>query len=134
MFGFKLPENFNNPYTSQSITDFWRRWHITLGSWMKNYLYIPLGGNKVNSQRLYLNLALVFIASGLWHGATWSFILWGAYHGLFIVLERLFLLDLYKKIGKLPRVLLTFFIVVIGWVFFKVEKLSDAFIFIQHLF
>lgn len=83
MMGFKFPENFDNPYTSKSITEFWRRWHMTLGSWMKNYLYIPLGGNKVNNLRLYMNLWLVFLVSGLWHGASWSFIFWGAYHGFF---------------------------------------------------
>jgi alginate O-acetyltransferase complex protein AlgI len=84
MMGFRFPENFNNPYTALSITDFWRRWHITLGAWMREYLYIPLGGNRVKSKgRLYLNLWLVFLASGLWHGAAWGFIIWGAYHGLF---------------------------------------------------
>ncbi len=135
MLGFKLPENFNNPYTASSITDFWRRWHITLGTWMKNYLYIPLGGNKVNSQsRLYLNLALVFLASGLWHGASWSFILWGAYHGTFLILERIFLADFYKKIGRLPSTILCFFIVVIGWVFFKIENIDDAMLFVHKLF
>ncbi len=135
MFGFKFPENFNNPYAAQSISDFWRRWHITLGAWMKNYLYIPLGGNKVNSEyRIYLNLTLVFLASGLWHGATWSFVFWGAYHGVLLILERTFLLKFYTRMGKIPSVLLCFFLVVIGWVFFKVEKLSDAFIFIERLF
>ena len=135
MMGFKFPENFNNPYTSQSITEFWRRWHITLGNWMKNYLYIPLGGNKVNSKsRLYFNLWIVFLASGLWHGASWSFIIWGAYHGLFLVLEKAFLLKTYNKIGKWFKILLTFFIVMIGWVFFRVEKLSDAFIYLKKMF
>src|SRR5690606_26410370 len=95
MFGFILPENFNHPYTSNSITEFWRRWHISLGNWMREYLYIPLGGNRVNSRRrLYFNLWLVFLASGLWHGASWTFVLWGAYHGLFLVLEKLFLLKI----------------------------------------
>jgi alginate O-acetyltransferase complex protein AlgI len=135
MLGFTFPENFNNPYTSQSITEFWRRWHITLGNWMRNYLYIPLGGNRVNSKgRLYLNLWLVFLASGLWHGASWSFVLWGAYHGFFLVLERMFLLKLYEKLGKFFRTILTFFIVVIGWVFFRVEKISDAFVYLKHMF
>ena len=134
VFGFRFPENFNNPYVSQSITDFWRRWHISLGAWMKNYLYIPLGGNKVSTRRLYFNLWFVFLASGLWHGASWCFVIWGAYHGLFLVLERGFLLKFYEKIGKLPRVALTFLIVVIGWVFFRVEDLSDAFLFIQRMF
>jgi len=135
MIGFRFPENFNNPYISQSITEFWRRWHITLGAWMKNYLYIPLGGNRVNSKsRLYFNLWLVFLASGLWHGASWSFILWGAYHGLFLVVERGFLLKIYEKIGRLPSMIITFFFVMIGWVFFRVEHIKDAFAYIKRLF
>ena len=89
--GFRLPENFKNPYLSFSITEFWRRWHITLGAWMKNYLYIPLGGNKVTTAKIYRNLVIVFLLSGLWHGAAWNFVLWGAFHGLFLVLEKLFL-------------------------------------------
>lgn len=109
MIGFKFPENFNSPYVSQSITEFWRRWHMTLGAWMRNYLYIPLGGNRVSSKaRLYFNLWFVFLASGLWHGASWSFVIWGAYHGLFLVLERGFLLNVYKKIGKFPSTVITF--------------------------
>ncbi len=135
MIGFRFPENFNNPYTSKSITEFWRRWHISLGSWMRNYLYIPLGGNQVKTKRrLYFNLWIVFLASGLWHGASWSFILWGAYHGSFIVLERLFLLKFYDKIGKLASVILTFFIVVIGWVFFRIESISEAILFVRRMF
>ncbi len=135
MIGFKFPENFNNPYTSQSITEFWRRWHITLGSWMRNYLYIPLGGNRVSTKsRLYFNLWFVFLASGLWHGASWSFVFWGAYHGLFLVLERMFLADFYKKIGKLPSMLLTFVVVLIGWVFFRIENFSEALVFLKRMF
>jgi len=135
MVGFKFPENFNNPYISQSITEFWRRWHISLGAWMRNYLYIPLGGNRVATKhRLYFNLWFVFLASGLWHGASWSFVLWGAYHGLFLVMERGFLLKIYEKIGKLPSTLITFFFVVIGWVFFRIENISDAFVFLKRLF
>lgn len=134
MVGFKFPENFNNPYISGSITEFWRRWHISLGAWMKNYLYIPLGGNRVaNKRRLYFNLWFVFLASGLWHGASWSFIFWGAYHGLFLVLERSFLLKVYEKIGRLPSTIITFLLVAIGWVFFRVEKLSDAFMYIKRM-
>jgi alginate O-acetyltransferase complex protein AlgI len=134
MMGFKFPENFNNPYISQSITEFWRRWHITLGSWMKNYLYIPLGGNKVSTKRLYFNLWLVFLTSGLWHGASWSFVFWGAFHGFFLVIERAFLLKVFTQIGKIPSILITFLIVNIGWVFFRVEKINDAFLFITRLF
>ena len=135
MLGFKFPENFDNPYTSSSITEFWRRWHMTLGSWMKNYLYIPLGGNKVNSKaKLFFNLWLVFLLSGLWHGAEWTFIFWGVYHGLFLVLERLFLLNLYKKFGKILPVLITFFIVSIGWIFFRADTFSFGFAYIKKLF
>jgi len=135
MIGFKFPENFNNPYTSQSITEFWRRWHITLGAWMRNYLYIPLGGNRVKTnRRLYFNLWFVFLASGLWHGASWSFVIWGAYHGLFLVLERIFLADIYRRIGKLSSTIITFLIVVVGWVFFKIEELPEAGTFLSRMF
>lgn len=135
MFGFKFPENFNNPYISKSITEFWRRWHMTLGNWMRNYLYIPLGGNRVKSQaRLYFNLWFVFLASGLWHGASWSFVFWGAYHGFFLVIERIFLNKVYQRIGSLLSTIITFFWVVIGWVFFRVEKLSDAFVYLRKMF
>ncbi len=134
MLGFKFPENFNNPYTAISITDFWRRWHITLGNWMRNYLYIPLGGNKVSAQRLYFNLWIVFLASGLWHGASWSFVIWGAYHGLFLVLERAFISKFYQSVGSWFSIPLTFFIVVIGWVFFRIEHLSDAILFLKTMF
>lgn len=126
IMGFKLPENFKNPYLSFSITEFWRRWHMTLGTWMKNYLYIPLGGNKVTSAKLYRNLVVVFLLSGLWHGASWNFVLWGAFHGLFLVLERLFLNNVYQKIGKAVSTLITFIIVITGWVLFRNEDLSMA--------
>lgn len=134
MMGFRFPENFNNPYTSQSINEFWRRWHITLGSWMRNYLYIPLGGNQVSKTRLYLNLWLVFLASGLWHGASWSFIFWGAFHGLFLVIERAFLGKILLKIGKIPSIIYMFLIVNFAWVFFRVEKIKDATIYIKRMF
>jgi alginate O-acetyltransferase complex protein AlgI len=135
MLGFKFPENFDNPYTSKSITEFWRRWHITLGSWMKNYLYIPLGGNKVNSNaRLYLNLCIVFLISGFWHGAAWTFIFWGAYHGIWLVLERIFLLKFYSKIGKLLSTIICFILISIGWVFFRSETITSAFHFTSTLF
>ncbi len=134
MMGFRLPENFNSPYTSASITEFWRRWHITLGNWMRNYLYIPLGGNRISPGRTYLNLWLVFAASGLWHGASWNFVIWGAYHGCFLVLERKFLLRIYERIGKVVPIVLTFFFVVIGWVFFRVEHFNDALTYISRLY
>jgi alginate O-acetyltransferase complex protein AlgI len=135
LFGFKFPENFNNPYISQSITEFWRRWHISLGTWMKNYLYIPLGGNLVNSKyRLYLNLWLVFLCSGLWHGASWNFVLWGAYHGLFLILERMFLLKIYDRIGKVLSIVICFFIINVGWIYFRVEDITIGNQFVGKLF
>ena len=131
IMGLSFPENFDNPYNSRSITEFWRRWHMTLGHWMKNYLYIPLGGNKANSKsRLYLNLWIVFLISGLWHGASWNFVIWGAFHGLFLILDRLFLKSILDKVGVIPSVLFTFMVVVIGWVFFSIENFSEA---IQYL-
>ncbi|TXB64763.1 MBOAT family protein [Vicingus serpentipes] len=135
ILGFKFPENFNNPYVSQNITEFWRRWHITLGSFMRDYLYIPLGGNRVKSKtRLYSNLWIVFILSGLWHGAAWNFVLWGAFHGFFLILDRLFLLKVYSVIGKYPSILITFIITIVGWVLFRVESLSQAGFYIKKMF
>ena len=135
MMGFRLPENFDNPYTSRSISEFWRRWHMTLGAWMKEYLYIPLGGNKVDSKfRLYFNLWLVFLISGLWHGASWNFVVWGAFHGLFLIMDRLFLLELLNRSGKLISTLFTFIIVLIGWVFFRLDSFQDAIKVIKKLF
>lgn len=132
--GFNFPENFNSPYISQSITEFWRRWHMTLSSWMKNYLYIPLGGNKVSVLRMFLNLWIVFLISGFWHGAEWTFLVWGAYHGFFIVLDKLFLIKLLKPIGKIPRTIFTFIIAMVGWVFFRAADLSYAIGFIKKMF
>ncbi|MCD6011223.1 MAG: hypothetical protein K0Q79_1085 [Flavipsychrobacter sp.] len=134
MMGFRFPENFNNPYTAVSITDFWRRWHITLGNWMRNYLYIPLGGNRVKSKRrLFFNLWLVFLLSGLWHGAAWGFIIWGAYHGFFLVAERLFLGKWLAKAGK-AAFIYTFFVVAVGWVFFRIEYFKPSLSYLQSMF
>lgn len=134
MMGFKFPENFNDPYTSRSVTEFWKRWHMTLGNFIMNYLYIPLGGNRKGKGRMYLNLWLCFLLSGLWHGASWTFVLWGAFHGLFICADKLFLKDLLKKAGKWPAVILTFFVVNMGWVLFRVDTAADAGGFYQALF
>jgi alginate O-acetyltransferase complex protein AlgI len=134
MMGFKFPENFNSPYVARSISEFWRRWHITLGDFMRDYLYIPLGGNKVKSKyRLYFNLWIVFILSGLWHGASWNYVIWGAYHGLFLILDRLFLQKFSDRIGKFPSILLTFILVMIGWVIFKIETLAQLKIYLIKL-
>ena len=134
MMGFKFPENFNDPYTSRSVTEFWKRWHMTLGNFIMNYLYIPLGGNRKGKGRMYLNLWLCFLLSGLWHGASWTFVLWGAFHGFFICADKLFLKDVLKKVGKWPAVILTFFIVNMGWVLFRADTAVDAGGFYQALF
>jgi alginate O-acetyltransferase complex protein AlgI len=134
MIGFKFPENFNNPYISQSITEFWRRWHITLGRFMRDYLYIPLGGSRVKPARLYFNLWVVFAISGLWHGAAWNFVIWGVFHGCFLVMDRLFLLKFFSKIGKYPSILITFLITLVGWVLFRSESLTYAMDYLSAMF
>ncbi len=134
MIGFKFPENFNNPYISQNITEFWRRWHITLGRWMRDYLYIPLGGSRVSKTRLYFNLWVVFLISGLWHGAAWNFIVWGAFHGFFLIADRMFFVKFTKAIGKYPSIVITYFITLIGWVLFRSETLGFAFDYIHRMF
>ena len=134
IMGFHFPENFDNPYNSRSITEFWRRWHMTLGTFMRNYLYIPLGGNRCSKSRMYFNLWIVFLLSGFWHGANWNFLIWGAYHGIWLVFERMGLKKFYDKIGKIPSVLITFVIVVIGWVLFRIENFNDAITFISRMF
>lgn len=134
MMGFDFLENFNNPYISQNITEFWRRWHMSLGRWMRDYLYIPLGGNRVSAKRLYFNLWLVFIFSGLWHGAAWNFVIWGAFHGFFLVADRIFLMKFYKLIGKYPSILVTFVITLVGWVLFRAESLEYAIDFTGRMF
>jgi len=135
MMGFVFPENFNNPYISKNITEFWTRWHMTLGRWMRDYLYIPLGGNRVKTKaRLYFNLSIVFIISGFWHGAAWNFIFWGVFHGVFLILDRLFLIKIFEKIGRLPSIIFTFLITIIGWVFFRSESLKQALFFIKRMF
>lgn len=131
--GFIFPENFNSPYISQNITEFWRRWHITLGRWMRDYLYIPLGGNRGSKSRMYFNLILVFLISGLWHGASWNFIIWGGFHGIFLILDRIFLVKSLNYLGKLPSILFTYFLVCIGWVFFRIESFDIAIEFISKL-
>ena len=131
IMGFRFPENFDNPYTSASITEFWRRWHITLGAFMRNYLYIPLGGNRHGTARTYLNLWVVFLLSGLWHGASWNFVIWGAYHGFFLVLERLLGIN---KQRKAWRIIPTFIILLVGWAIFRIEDLPSCWTFIQRLF
>ena len=135
MMGFRFPENFNAPYISQSISEFWRRWHITLSNWMRDYLYIPIGGNRVKSKvRLYFNLWVVFLISGFWHGAAWTFIAWGIFHGAFLILDRLFLLRFYKMIGKPLSIIITFIITLVGWVIFRAETFPQAMSYIVIMF
>jgi alginate O-acetyltransferase complex protein AlgI len=134
IMGFSFPENFNNPYVSKSITEFWRRWHITLGAWMRDYLYIPLGGNKRGVFRNYANLWLVFLVSGLWHGAAWNFVAWGAFHGIFLVFDKLFLLKFLNRIPKLIAISFTFIISMLGWVIFRIEDFNSALDYYSILF
>ncbi len=136
IMGFKFPENFNNPYTSKSITEFWRRWHMTLGAFIMNYLYIPLGGNRRGKGRTYLNLWICFLLSGLWHGAAWTFVAWGAFHGFFIVLEKMFKVkrDQRSAFGGVLLTLLTFLIVNFGWVMFRADTIGHAFDYYKAMF
>jgi len=133
MLGFNFKENFEHPYISKSIREFWRRWHISLSSWFKDYLYIPLGGNRKGKHRTYVNLLIVFFLTGLWHGASWNFVIWGLFHGTFIVIERLGLIKFLEKTNLLSRVY-TLLVVILGWVFFRVESLEDAISFIGKMF
>ena len=137
IMGFKFPENFDNPYVSRSITEFWRRWHMTLGTFIMNYLYIPLGGNRKGKGRMYLNLWICFLLSGLWHGASWNFVVWGALHGCFICLDKL----LGKGKQKEPHglrsafsIFFTFLVVNLLWVFFRIENIAEAWTFITRMF
>ncbi|MBS5938000.1 MBOAT family protein [Clostridium sp.] len=133
MFGFRFMENFNYPYISKSITEFWRRWHISLSTWFKEYLYIPLGGNRKGN--VYVNLFIVFLVTGIWHGASWTFILWGIWHGIFIVFERLIKnKSWYINIPSIIKYLVTMFIVIIGWVLFRADDLSQAFGYLEVMF
>jgi len=135
MMGFKFPENFDNPYVSTSISEFWRRWHMTFSIFMKNYLYFPLGGSRVKTQRrLYFNLWFVFLVSGLWHGASWNFVIYGIIQGVFIVMDRLFLVKFMNKLGRIPSVFITFLIIVLARVFFRIEDIGMAWTFMQRLF
>lgn len=135
MFGFEFMENFNLPYISKSITEFWRRWHISLSTWFKEYLYIPLGGNRKGKLRTYINLGIVFFATGFWHGASWNFIAWGLYNGFFLIIERMKLKELLDK-NKLKIInhIYVLLVVIIGWVLFRAETLKGALKYLKVMF
>lgn len=136
MFGLRLPENFNRPYSAQSITDFWRRWHMSLSRWFRDYVYIPLGGNRGGPTKTYRNLLIVFVLTGFWHGAAWTFLIWGLYHGSWLVIERLTGWDR-REVSTtelVARRVLTFGIVVIGWVLFRANSMSYALHFLYRMF
>lgn len=133
MFGFNFKENFNHPYISKSVADFWRRWHISLSSWFKDYLYIPLGGNRKGKYRTYVNLLIVFSVTGLWHGASWSFVVWGLFHGFFIIIEKINPFKLSTKFDIFRRVYLLI-VVMIGWVLFRADNLEYALLFVKNMF
>ena len=136
IFGFKFMENFNYPYISKSITEFWRRWHISLSTWFKEYLYIPLGGNRKGLKRTCLNLGIVFLLTGLWHGASWTFVIWGAWNGLFIILEKI--TGWSKETASKPlnfiKHLYTIFVFILGWVVFRSDDMGYAFKYIRNMF
>ena len=135
MFGFTFQENFRLPYTAVSIRDFWRRWHISLSSWFREYVYIPLGGNRKGKMRTYLNLTAVFLLTGFWHGAGWTFIVWGIYHGFFNILERC-LLDKWMGRGRwhVMEHIYTLLVVLIGWVLFRAPTLTYGLQYIKGMF
>ncbi len=126
MMGFTLPPNFNRPYISQSVTEFWRRWHMTLSRWFRDYLYIPLGGNRAGPARTYFNLGLVFLLCGLWHGASLNFVAWGAYYGALLIVERLGLGVVLERLWQPLRHLYLLVAVILGWVIFRADTLSHA--------
>lgn len=134
IFGFDFLENFNYPYISQSIQEFWRRWHISLSLWFRDYLYIPLGGSRRGNFRTYINLIIVFFMTGLWHGASFNFIVWGLFYVVFLIIERL---GFKKVLGRLPRVIRHFyslFIILTGWIFFRADNLTAALVYIKGMF
>lgn len=134
MLGFLFMQNFNQPYRADSITDFWRRWHISLSTWLRDYVYIPLGGNRNGASRTYVNLMLVMLIGGLWHGASWNFVIWGTLHGSMLVFERLQgKRSIYRNLPRPARMAITFLIVCIGWVFFRADTLPQAISYLYSL-
>ncbi len=134
MMGFTFEKNFDYPYTSKSITEFWRRWHISLGTWFKEYVYIPLGGNRVGKARAHLNILIVWALTGFWHGASFNFLLWGIYYGVLLILEKNFLKGVLNKLPKALQILYTMFFVLIGWVLFATDNLKEAVLYLGAMF
>ena len=134
MMGFKYPENFNYPYIATSVTDFWRRWHMTLSEWFKLYVYIPLGGNRCSKSRNIINLLIVWTLTGFWHGASWNYMLWGFYFAVLLVLEKYVFADVIKKIPSVIMHVVTIVIILISWVLFAVEDFSDMVLYLKHMF
>lgn len=134
MFGFVFPENFNRPYSAVSVTDFWRRWHISLSSWFRDYVYIPIGGNRRGTWRTYLNLSIVFLLTGMWHGADWTFLAWGAFHGLCLIVERLTGVSTWapSRFTAVRRTV-TFALVCVGWAMFRAVDFGQGAVFIRSL-
>ena len=134
MMGFDFPLNFDKPYRSLSVTEFWRRWHISLSTWFREYVYIPLGGNRKGVFRQIINLLIVWMLTGLWHGAAWNFVLWGAYYGVLLILEKFVFAKIQSKLPKFIRLIMTTVIVIIGWVFFFSTSLTGAVEYIKNMF
>ena len=134
MFGFDFTENFNFPYISKSATEFWRRWHISLGSWFREYIYIPLGGNRVTLGKQIRNIFAVWFLTGLWHGASWNFIVWGLYYGVILLLEKMVFKNILEKTPNFIKHAYTLLLVVIGWVFFASTDLTMAINYIKVMF
>ena len=134
MFGFHFDENFNYPYIAKSITEFWRRWHISLSTWFKEYVYIPLGGNRAGIAKQIRNIVIVWMLTGFWHGASWNFVAWGLYYGVILIFEKVFLLKIIEKMPKVARHLYTMFLVIIGWVLFSFDSFKKGAEFIAGMF
>lgn len=134
IFGFEFVKNFDFPYISKSIKEFWRRWHISLSTWFKDYVYIPLGGSRCKPWRSYVNLIIVFFLTGFWHGASWNFIVWGLYYVIFLIIERTWLGTRLEKLPVVLRHLYALFVIIIGWVFFRANDLTSALVYIKNMF
>ena len=143
--GYDLMKNFERPYHAVSISDFWKRWHISLSTWFRDYLYIPLGGNKVVKWHWYYNLMVVFLVSGFWHGANWTFLLWGGLHGFYLIFSiwtadirtkftQFIRLDQFPGVHKVVKLCITFHLVLLGWIFFRANSITDGYYIIQNLF